>query len=202
MTSARRRRHQRSVRYAAYVAPVAVIASTAAAVVVGGWWLWAGSAFAALISLILAGVVLKLDRRWRTDVAATRAALAAEYAKEQAQYSDEHRSFTNHMVSLLDAASVRISVLRRRVDSLEREIAISRFAQSTPPSPRLDEQQTESVADTVAEPVAEWTDLWPDLADAPTVVDLIKWDEKTRAEIFAEDDADQRDEGEPQQRTA
>jgi hypothetical protein len=195
MKSARRRRRQRSLRYAAYFAPVVVVVSTVAAIVGGRQWLWAGAFTAVLVSLALAMIVLKLDRRWRSDVAATRAAMAAEYATEQTRYTDEHRSFTSHMVSLLDAASVRISVLRRRVDSLEREIAISRFAQATPPAPRVDQSS-------LVETASEWSDLWPDLAEAPTVVDLIKWDEKTRAEIFGDDDVDERDEDEPQQRTA
>jgi hypothetical protein len=198
MTSVRRRRRQRFVRYAAHLAPITVLASGAAALVAGGWWPVAGTAAAVAISMVLAAIVLRLDRRLRIDVAALRAKLAAEYGSEQARHSGEHRSFSNHMVSLLDAASVRISVLRRRVDSLEREVATTRFLQATPSAPPVSTE-----LEMLPASAAEWTDIWPELAEAPTVVDLIKWDERARSELLSEgiDEADTGDETE-QRRSA
>jgi hypothetical protein len=149
--------------------------------------------------------VLHLERRTRTAVAATRAKLAASHNVDMARYADEHRSFTEHLVGLLDTASVRVSVLRRRVDVLEREIATTRFLQRTRPvlAHELEAYSKKSVT-------KEWTELWPDLADAPTVVDFMAWDQRSGAESV--DDApllgdentseDGYDEGEPEQKSA
>lgn len=98
----------------------------------------------------LGAMVLRLDRRLRTAVAGARAEQAAEYSAVHLRASDEHREFADHMVGLLDVAFECIDVMRARLE---------------PPRPA---EHTDS------------DDLWPDTSDAPTVVDLIIWDDKKR----------------------
>ena len=211
----RRRRGLTLVRLAAYASPIIVLASAFVAAALQGWWLIAGLATAVLVSGLLALIVLDLERRTRTAVAATRAKLAIQNNADQARYAEEHRSFSEHMISLLDGASVRIAVLRRRVDSLEREIATTRFLQRTRPvlAHELSAFSKKSVA-------KEWPEVWPDLAEAPTVVDFVAWDQRSRAEsgddspllaggstapgdgLVVDAYADDRDNGEPEQRSA
>jgi hypothetical protein len=113
-----------------------------------------------------------------------RASQAAAYAAEHQRYAEEHHSFTAHLVALLDAAAHRIGVQRSRLDSLEAEIAHLRSTWTTPPTPS---HELARIADG-----AEWSDLWPDLTEAPTVVDLLKWDERLHHGLLPETDA-QRD---------
>lgn len=174
-----------------------------------GWWLIGGLAGAVLISGLLGALVLHLDRRTRTAVAATRAKLAASHNADLARYAAEHRSFTEHMAGLLDAASVRVSVLRRRVDGLEREVATTRFLQRTRPvlAHELEAYSKKSAT-------KEWTELWPDLSDAPTVVDFVAWDQRSGTESGddrpllgeagtpGESHDDGYDDGEPEQKSA
>lgn len=206
----RRRRGHTLIQLAAYAAPVLVLAAAIPAATMRGWWLISGLAGAVLISGLLGALVLHLERRTRTAVAATRAKLAASHNADLARYAAEHRSFTDHMVGLLDAASVRLSVLRRRVDGLEREIATTRFLQRTRPvlAHELDAYSTKAVT-------KEWTELWPDLSEAPTVVDFVAWDQRGGAAstddhpLLGEDgtngrshDDDGFDDGEPEQKSA
>jgi hypothetical protein len=140
-----------------------------------------------LLTVVVSVLVFRVDRRRRIEVGAVRARVAADYAAEHARYVAEHRAFTAHLVALLDAASSRIGLLRHRVDWLEGELASARAAaQRAEPGTEL-----ARFADT-----AEWTDLWPDLAEAPTVVDLVAWDEKSRDQPLEPGDDEQ------QQRTA
>lgn len=204
----RRRRGHTLIRLAAYTAPVLVLAAAIPAATMQGWWLIGGLGGAVLISGLLGGLVLHLERRTRTAVAATRAKLAASHNEDLARYAAEHRSFTEHMVGLLDAASVRVSVLRRRVDGLEREIATTRFLQRTRPvlAHELEAYSKKSVT-------KEWTELWPDLSEAPTVVDFVTWDQRGGAENADDrpllgdstDDGgrdEDYDDGEPEQKSA
>lgn len=205
----RRRRGHTLIRLAAYAAPVLMLAAAIPAATMQGWWLIGGLAGAVLISGLLGALVLHLERRTRTAVAATRAKLAASHNADLARYAAEHRSFTEHMVGLLDAASVRVSVLRRRVDGLEREIATTRFLQRTRPvlAHELEAYSTKSAT-------LEWNELWPDLSEAPTVVDFMARDQRSGAEdtddrpLLGEDTtpADNReddyDDGEPEQKSA
>lgn len=201
----RRRRGHTLIRLAAYTAPFLVLAAAIPAATLQGWWLVTGLVSAVLISSLLSGIVLHLERRTRTAVAATRAKLAAAHNEDLARYADEHRSFTEHLVGLLDAASVRVSVLRRRVDVLEREIATTRFLQRTRPvlAHELEAYSKKSVT-------KKWTELWPDLREAPTVVDFVAWDHRSGAEsvddapLLDDQDAsdDGYDDGEPEQKSA
>ena len=170
MAPVRHRRRVRLTRFVAAVAPLAALALAGAAFVLEDQWLPVAAAAGAVLSLVLAAMVLRLDRRWRLEVAMARAAQAAEYAAEHERYSSEHRSFTSHMIGLLDAASDRLGVQRRRIEALEAEVTGLRVT-------RLPEADPTPALATFAEG-PEWNELWPDLADAPTVVDLLKWDER------------------------
>ncbi|MGH8824145.1 MAG: hypothetical protein ACRDVN_06685 [Jiangellaceae bacterium] len=172
MSRVRHRRRLHVYRFIAGFAPILAVGLSATAFVLDGRWMSAAAAGGALFSLVLGSMVLRLDQRWRVELATVRAGQAAAYAAEQAQSSAEHRSFAAHMIGLLDAASDRIGMQRSRLDSLEAEIAHLRSTWTTPPAPS---HELARITDG-----AEWSDLWPDLAEAPTVVDLLKWDERLR----------------------
>ncbi len=178
MTRVRHRRHLRLSRFVAGCAPVVALALAGAAIVLEGRWLPAASAVGASLSLLLGVMVLRLDRKWRLEVTMARAAQAAGYASEHERYAAEHRSFTAHMIGLLDAASDRISIQLRRIAVLEAEVTGLRVARLVASSP------TQGLATFVDGP--EWNELWPDLADAPTVVDLLKWDERMQQGLLSE----------------
>ena len=184
MAPVRHRRRVRLTRFVAAVAPLAAVALAGAAFVFEDQWLPAAAAAAAgaVLSLVLAAMLLRLDRRWRLEVAMARAAQAAEYAAEHERYSSEHRSFTSHMIGLLDAASDRLGVQRRRIEALEAEVTGLRVA-------RPAAADTTPALATFAEG-PEWNELWPDLADAPTVVDLLKWDERMQHGLLPDADVD------------
>ena len=101
-----------------------------------------------------------------------RAEQSAAYNAEHARYAEQHRDFTDHMVGLLDVASERIDVMRTRLDTLEGEIRAARGARPGASTPSTELAKFAEGA--------EWNDLWPDLADAPTVVNLVAWDERNR----------------------
>jgi hypothetical protein len=182
MTRVRHRRRLRLFRFVAAVAPVLALALVGAAFVLEGRWLPVASAAGALLSLLLGAIVLRLDRRWQVELATMRAAQAGQYAAEHDRQSAEHRSFTAHMIGLLDAAADRINVQRRRLDLLEAEIAGLR---RTRPEPPVVSSELVRFADG-----AEWTELWPELAEAPTVVDLLKWDARVEHGPVADSDDD------------
>lgn len=141
------------------------------AVLQGRWWPTAAAAGGAVLTVVLSALVLRMDRHRRVEVAATRAKIAADYAAEHARYSSDHRSFTEHLVELLETASNRIGILRRRVDRLESELAAMRSAPAERPAPAPGLSGLASGG--------QLDELWPDLAEAPTVVDLVKWDART-----------------------
>lgn len=170
MASVRHRRRLNAVRVLAVFAPALAVALVTVAFVTEGPWPRLAAAAGALVSAMLGRSVLRLERRLRVEVAAVRAEQAAEYSQAHARYSEEHREFTDHMVGLLDVASERIDVMRGRLDSLEAEIATARSARPGASTPSFELAR-------LAEG-AEWNDLWPDLSEAPTVVDLIKWEDK------------------------
>jgi hypothetical protein len=168
MSSVRRRSRLGPVRFVAKLAPVLAFSAVAVAFVLDGRWP-AAAVVAAVLTTVVSVLVFRVDRRRRADVAAARARLANDYATEHARYAGEHRAFTEHLVALLDAASSRIGLLRHRIDWLEGELAAAKFTQER----TADKPGNELVrlADN-----SEWIELWPDLAEAPTVVDLIAWD--------------------------
>ncbi|HEY9375750.1 MAG TPA: hypothetical protein VIQ02_01475, partial [Jiangellaceae bacterium] len=162
------------------VGPAAAIGLTAVAYELQGrWWLVAAAAGAAL-SVLLGAAVFRIDRRWRVDYAASRAAQAAAFAADLEYYSAEHRSFTKHMLTLLDEASERIGIQRMTLHLLEREIADLRSARQAAAEADPVAKGPGHVVDVLGE-VPEWTDLWPDASDAPTVVDLVVWDERNQS---------------------
>ena len=176
MIRVRHRRRLRSLRFLAVVGPAAAIGLTAVAYELQGrWWLVAAAAGAAL-SALLGAAVFRIDRRWRVDYAAGRAAQAAAFAADFEYYSAEHRSFAKHMLALLDEASERIGIQRM----LEREIADLRSARQAAAEADPVAKGPGHVVDVLGE-VPEWTDLLPDASDAPTVVDLVVWDERIQS---------------------
>lgn len=179
MASVRHRRRLTAVRLLAVAAPAAAIALTAAALVLEGPWPRIAAAAGAVAATVLGAFVLRLERKLRVEVATVRAEQAAEYSEAHARYSEEHREFTDHMVGLLDVASERIDVMRGKLDLLEAEIAAARSARPGASTPSVELAR-------LAEG-AEWNDLWPDLSEAPTVVDLIKWEDKN-TELLPEAD--------------
>jgi hypothetical protein len=179
MIRVRHRRRLRSLRFLAVVGPAAAIALTAVAYELHGqWWLVAAASGAGL-SVVLGVAVFRVDRRWRIDYAAGRAAQAAAFAADYERYSGEHRSFVAHMLELLDEASDRIGVQRRTLDLLERELTDLRSARSAAQEPDPVAKGPGHVVDVLSD-LPEWTDLWPDASDAPTVVDLGVWDERNQ----------------------
>lgn len=169
MSRVRHRRRLYVYRFIAGFAPVVAVGLSVTAFVLDGVWMSVAAAGGALLSLLLGSMVLRLDRRWRVELATVRANQAAAYAAEHERYTKEHHSFTVHVVDLLDTAADRIGVQRNRLDMLEAEIAHLRSTWTTPPTPS---NELARIGDG-----AEWSDLWPDLAEAPTVVDLLQWDE-------------------------
>jgi hypothetical protein len=143
---------------------------------------------------VLGAFVLRLERRLRVEVATVRAEQAAEYSQAHARYSEEHREFTDHMVGLLDVASERIDVMRSKLDLLEAEIAAARSARPGASTPSVELAR-------LAEG-AEWNDLWPDLAEAPTVVDLVAWDANNRDLLEPTPDSIVGDQGTAEERSA
>jgi hypothetical protein len=135
--------------------------------------------------MLLGAALLRLDRRWRVYYAKGRARQAARFAAEHEEYAAEHQSFTTHMLELLDAASDRIGVQRIMLDLLEADIAELRRGHSTATEPDPVAKGPGHVVDVLGE-VPEWTELWPDTSEAPTVVDLVAWDERTQSAPVAE----------------
>ena len=120
----RHRRRLRTFRFLAVAAPDCCCRPDRGRICVSGplvvGWLRAPEP---VCRLLLGGAMLRLDRRWRVAYAAGRAAQAARSAAEYERYTSEHRSFTAHMIELLDAASDRIGIQRMTLDLLEAEIA-------------------------------------------------------------------------------
>ncbi len=179
MASVRHRRRLTAVRLLAVAAPATAIVLTVGALILEGPWPRIAAAVGAVAAAVLGAFVLRLERRLRVEVATVRAEQAAEYSEAHARYSEEHREFTDHMVGLLDVASERIDVMRSKLDLLEAEIAAARSARPGASTPSVELAR-------LAEG-AEWNDLWPDLSEAPTVVDLIKWEDKN-TELLPEAD--------------
>lgn len=194
MVTVRHRRRLTTFRALAVLAPMVAIAFAVSAFVLEGPWPRAAAGAGAVIATVLGALMLKLERRMRVEVATVRAAQAAEYSQVHARYSDEHREFTDHMVGLLDVASERIDLMRARLDLLDAEIVQARSARPGASTPST---QLARLAEG-----AEWNDLWPDLSDAPTVVDLIKWDDKNRDLLEAEAEAGAVAGDQPEERTA
>jgi hypothetical protein len=159
----------------AKLAPVVAVSAVAMAFVLDGRWPLVAAVLAAVLTTVVSVLVFRVDRRRRADVASVRSRVAADYAAEHARNAAEHRAFTEHLVGLLDAAASRIGLLRHRIDWLEGELAATKFTQER--AAKKPGNELVRMADS-----AEWTELWPDLAEAPTVVDLIAWDTRVQEE--------------------
>ena len=110
--------------------------------------------------MLLGAVLLRLDRRWRAYYASQRARQAARFAAEHELYAAEHRSFTTHMLELLDAATDRIGVQRIMLDLLEADIAALRSARPAAAEPEPVARGPGHVVDVLGE-VPEWTGSGP-----------------------------------------
>lgn len=194
MAPVRHRRRLTFVRVAAFLAPLLAVALAVLAVVVDGPWPRIAAAVGALIALGLAALVIRLERQIRVEVNRVRAEQSAAYNAEHARYAEQHRDFTDHMVGLLDVASERIDVMRDRLDTLESEIQVARSARPGASTPSTELAKFAEGA--------EWNDLWPELAEAPTVVDLVAWDERNRDLIDQAPDAATSEASGPQERSA
>jgi hypothetical protein len=178
MAPVRHRRRFHAVRLLAVATPVATAALAVAAVVVGGPLLVASAVVGVLASVVLGVGLRRVEHRGRVQVAAVRAAQAMAYARERERHSDEHRAFTTHLVGTLDLAQARLATMRARLDEVEAEITAARES--------LAAQEAVAVADVPSQELVRlgdglgWEDVWPELAEAPTVVDLISWEERER----------------------
>jgi hypothetical protein len=176
----RHRRRLRAYRYLAVAAPAAAVVMTGAAYALQGRWWWVAAGSGAGLSLLLGSAILRLDRRWRVAYAAGRAAHAAAFAAEYERYTSEHRSFAAHMIELLDAASDRIGIQRMTLDLLEAQIA--KLRGSRPPAAEQVQASKKPGQEVVLlGDIPAWNELWPDVSDAPTVVDLVAWDERSQS---------------------
>jgi hypothetical protein len=194
MACVRHRRRLNIVRFLALLAPAVAVTLAVIAFVADGAWPRVAAAMGATVSAVLGAVTVRLERRLRVEVAAVRADQAAEYSVVHARYSKEHRQFTDHMVGLLDVASERIDVMRSKLDVLEAQIAAARSARPGASTPSIHLARLAESAD--------WNDLWPDLSDAPTVVDLIAWEDKNANPPELESNATTSASAEPEERSA
>ncbi|HSK26276.1 MAG TPA: hypothetical protein VK894_05130 [Jiangellales bacterium] len=184
MAPVRHRRRLHAARLLAVAAPVGTVALAAAAVLVGGPLLVVAAVVGAAASAGLGAALLRVERAGRVEVATVRATQAAAYAREHERHSGEHRVFTTHLVGMLDHAESRVATMRERLDGVEAEISATRDA--------LAARDAEAAASPSQELVrlgdgVGWEDLWPDLSDAPTVVDLISWEDRVRHGLVPED---------------
>jgi len=162
----------RPIRAVAQLAPVLAVVLVAVAIMLGGPWPLLAAAAAAGLTALVAALVFKIDRRRRVEVAATRARIAADYGAEHARYASEHRAVLGYLVGVLEAASSRIGLLRHRISLLEDQLAEARAEAADRPEPGTELLRFAQRADE--------SELWPDLGEAPTVVDLIAWDERSQ----------------------
>lgn len=185
MAPVRHRRRFHAVRLVAVIAPLATAALAAAAVLRGGPLLVVAAVGGVVATVVLGVVLRRVERRGRVEIAAVRAGQAAAYAREHERHADEHRAFTAHLVGMLDLADGRVATMRERLDAVEAEIAAARAALAAREAADADASSQELVR--LSDGVG-WEDLWPDLAEAPTVVDLITWEDRARLGLLPRDD--------------
>lgn len=106
-------------RVVAVVCPVAAVALTGAAVALGGSWPSIAAVLTAALCVLLAGVVIAVERRRRLEVARTRATQARAYDQLHAEHVEEHRSVTEHLVGLLETTEASTVCLRARLDEVQ-----------------------------------------------------------------------------------
>lgn len=156
---------------AAFAAPALTVLAAVLAAITANWAVAAVALLTGAVASVLLGVLLvRTERRLRLDVAATRIQEARVYTQLHRRSVDEHQKFSGHMSGLLDIATQRIETMRQRLEQLEAEIGRARKAGASRPSAEL----------AMLGEGREWNELWPDLGEAPTVVDLVIWDEQNR----------------------
>jgi hypothetical protein len=185
MISFRHRRRMRPFVFVAWAGPGLALAVTGAAFLFQGRWPSVAAAVTATVSLLLGGGLVRLDRRLRREYAIGRAVQAARFSAEHERMVTEHRSFTAHMVGMLDAATRQIGLQRGTIDLLESEITELRgtLATAQDPSDRAAPGPAREPSQELAllSDAGDWKGFWSDLTDVPTVVDLVAWDERNQA---------------------
>lgn len=175
-------RHRRTPAYPRWVAPAAlgpVGVLLAAAAVTGRPDLLFVAALAAYAAALLVAIVLGLaERGAHRTLARERADLAADLAARQAAWAAERAAAVERLATLVESQAVLIANQATRVSELEARVAALDVAAPAAPTAESAEAAGSAVAETAASAVAaEWTELWPDLGDAPTVVDLLAWEQ-------------------------
>lgn len=182
-------RHRRSPAYPRWVAPAAlgpVGVLLAAAAVTGRPDLLLVAALAAYAAALLVAIVLGLaERGAHRTLARERADLAADLAARQAAWAAERAAAVERLASLVESQAVlianqatRVSELEARVTALDAAAAAALTVDAAEPAePASSAEPAESASSARPAVAAEWTELWPDLGDAPTVVDLLAWEQ-------------------------
>jgi hypothetical protein len=124
-----------------------------------------------VVLLVALGVVVVFSRSMRQAhrlLAAERAELASSYGALAAERSLEHTAMLEQFAALLRDQADEIESLRgRAADS----------AAALPGVAVLFGENSDGASSGQKSPTADEADeMWPDLAEAPTVVDLMAWD--------------------------
>lgn len=165
MTPRRHRRRTSLLRTAAVAAFGAAAALALAGLVLdsaGG--LRVAVATGAVLVGLLAAALLRSERALPAAVGAARARQATGFTAAQQRLLADQRRVVEHLGRRLADTERRAAALAATVTTLQ--------AQATEPSDTLAVRPTSQLA---------LADLWPDLAEAPTVVDLLGWDQAAYA---------------------
>ncbi|HLR95997.1 MAG TPA: hypothetical protein VK053_15865 [Jiangellaceae bacterium] len=184
MSSMRHRQRFGWVRALSSLVPVLTVLSASAALVLSSTALAVvAMVIGSLGTITLSVLVTRVQRQARRDVASTRAEEARAYAEQHTRTVREHREFSAHVGERLEQATNEVVELRDRLEGMQADIDRARRAGASRTSAEL----------ASAPEGQEWNELWSGLGDAPTVVDLVLFDEQSRAkgaraEAAAEDD--------------
>jgi hypothetical protein len=124
-----------------------------------------------VVLLVVFAVVVVFSRSMRQAhrlLAAERAELASSYAALAADRSLEHTAMLEQFATLLREQADEIESLRGR--GADGAAALPGVAVL------FGENSEAASADVTSRRAAEADEMWPDLAEAPTVVDLMAWD--------------------------
>lgn len=180
------RRRQRSVRVTVAVSLLALAAVVVAAAVLLGSLLIVSVAavLAVLLGAASTRIVLNELAQSRREAARDRAAQAQAYQQTFAVRIAEHDRFAATMTERIIARDGEIGELRGTIRLAERradeaEERVKREARRTVTlQERLDEVSRE--LEEREDSLAVWNGVW-DSGDAPTVVDLLAWEERVAA---------------------
>jgi hypothetical protein len=151
-------------------------------------WLSASSVFALLCGFAAARIVYSELVQSRREAATDRAAQAQAYRSMFSERAEEHAEFTSAMTERLANRERSIQELENTIvlaekRAMEAESRVKREARrANEAQERVAElqQALEIRKAEEADELASW-DGWEGAMDAPTVVDLLAWDEKVNA---------------------